>query len=175
MHSGMDVTAIHVTHEKEEPMTIADRMAILRDGSIIQIGMPDDVFNRPGNMDAAGFIGNPPMNLLPAKPFSDGILVAGCQVADASGCIHSDPDTVLDIRSSHLRRSNDGLPARLLLSWNLGESMLLTVDMEGQIVKLRLPVAQRLAVCSATGASVATMNVCDGALNGSPQHIRQIP
>ena len=52
-------------------MTIADRMAIFREGEIIQIGTPDDVFNRPDDMDVAGFIGSPPMNLLPAR-LSDG-------------------------------------------------------------------------------------------------------
>lgn len=145
LHSGMDVTTIYVTHDQEEAMTIADRMAIFRDGAIIQIGTPDEVFNRPENMDVAGFIGSPPMNLLPAQLSDGAIIVAGHRVADADGFTHSEPDVVLGIRPSHLRLSSDGLPARLLLSENLGESMLLNVDVAGKIVKVRLPEVRHLS------------------------------
>jgi len=144
LHSGMDVTTIYVTHDQEEAMTIADRMAIFRDGEIIQIGTPDEVFNRPDNMDVAGFIGSPPMNLLPATLSDGGVLVSRRRVADAAGYEASASDVVLGIRPSHLRLASDGLPARLLLSENLGESMLLNVEVDGEIVKVRLPEVRHL-------------------------------
>jgi ABC-type sugar transport system ATPase subunit len=145
LHSGMDVTTIYVTHDQEEAMTIADRMAIFRDGEIIQIGTPDEVFNRPDNMDVAGFIGSPPMNLLPAGIDAGAITIAGHRVALAGMHDTPSPDIVIGIRPSHVRLAADGLPARLLLSENLGESMLLNVDVQGQIVKVRLPEVRRLA------------------------------
>jgi ABC-type sugar transport system ATPase subunit len=143
LHSSMDVTTIYVTHDQEEAMTIADRMAIFRDGEIIQVGTPEEVFNRPDNMDVAGFIGSPPMNLLPARIEDGGIVTAGRRIADAPAGLPSG-DVVLGIRPSHLRLAAEGLPARLLLSENLGESMLLNVDVEGEIVKLRLPEVRHL-------------------------------
>jgi multiple sugar transport system ATP-binding protein/inositol-phosphate transport system ATP-binding protein len=145
LHSSMDVTTIYVTHDQEEAMTIADRMAIFRDGEIIQIGTPEEVFNRPQNMDVAAFIGSPPMNLLPARIEAGSIVVASHRVAAAPAGAPVG-EVVLGIRPSHLRLAAEGLPARLLLSENLGETMLLNVDVDGAIVKLRLPEVGRFTV-----------------------------
>ncbi|MGN6470444.1 MAG: ABC transporter ATP-binding protein [Rhizobiaceae bacterium] len=144
LHSSMDVTTIYVTHDQEEAMTIADRMAIFRDGEIVQIGTPDEVFNRPDSMDVAGFIGSPPMNLLPARIDAGAVSVVGRRVAEAGAYRVRSPEVVLGIRPSHIRLAGEGLPARLLLSENLGESMLLNVDVEGEIVKVRLPEVRHL-------------------------------
>ncbi len=145
LHSSMDVTTIYVTHDQEEAMTIADRMAIFRDGNLIQIGTPEDVFNRPDNTDVAAFIGSPPMNLMPARLEKGGLFVAGRRIADAARYDRPDGEVILGIRPSHLHPANDGVPGRLLLSENLGENMLLNIDVEGEIVKLRLPDVRRLA------------------------------
>ena len=142
LHSSMDVTTVYVTHDQEEAMTLADRMAIFSDGEIIQTGTPEDVFNRPENMDVAGFIGSPSMNLIPARREGGAIVVAGHRVLTAGGPTR---DIVLGIRPSHLRLGADGVPASVLLSENLGETMLLNVDLAGELVKVRLPEVQRLA------------------------------
>jgi multiple sugar transport system ATP-binding protein len=54
---------IYVTHDQVEAMTLADRIVIMRDGHIEQVGTPDEVFRRPATRFVAGFIGSPPMNL----------------------------------------------------------------------------------------------------------------
>lgn len=138
LHASLDVTTIYVTHDQEEAMTIADRMALFRDGRIVQIGTPEQVFNRPDDMDVAGFIGSPPMNLIPARVEGHTIKIADREVAMAERYRGLPSDVVLGIRPSHIRLAGEGLPARLLLSENLGESMLLNVDVGGTIVKLRL-------------------------------------
>jgi multiple sugar transport system ATP-binding protein/inositol-phosphate transport system ATP-binding protein len=140
----MDVTTIYVTHDQEEAMTIADRMAIFRDGEIVQIGTPDEVFNRPDSMDVAGFIGSPPMNLLPAHVEAGAISIAGHKVAGAERYGALPNAVVLGVRPSPNRHADVGLPARQLLWENLGESMLLNVDVEGEIVKVRLPEVRHL-------------------------------
>ena len=56
-------TVIYVTHDQVEAMTLADRIVIMRDGHIEQVGTPDEVFRRPATRFVAGFIGSPPMNL----------------------------------------------------------------------------------------------------------------
>ncbi len=64
--SGLSKATVIVTHDQLEALTMADRIAIMREGVIEQIGTPHDVFAKPANLFVAGFIGTPQMNLLPA-------------------------------------------------------------------------------------------------------------
>ncbi|MET3898738.1 multiple sugar transport system ATP-binding protein [Devosia sp. UYZn731] len=66
LHQRVQTTVIYVTHDQVEAMTLADRIVIMRDGHIEQIGTPSDVFEHPVNTFVAGFIGSPPMNQLDA-------------------------------------------------------------------------------------------------------------
>ncbi len=65
LHQRLKATAIYVTHDQVEAMTLADRVVIMRDGYIEQIGSPDVIYDRPANIFVAGFIGSPGMNMLP--------------------------------------------------------------------------------------------------------------
>ncbi len=67
LHRKVQTTIIYVTHDQVEAMTLADRIVVMRDGYIEQTGKPIDIFQNPVNTFVAGFIGSPPMNLLPAK------------------------------------------------------------------------------------------------------------
>ena len=67
LHRKVKATIIYVTHDQVEAMTLADRIVVMRDGYIEQIGKPIELFERPANTFVAGFIGSPPMNLLPAR------------------------------------------------------------------------------------------------------------
>lgn len=64
LHLKMKTTTIYVTHDQVEAMTLADKIVILKDGYIQQVGSPVEVFERPANRFVAGFIGNPPINML---------------------------------------------------------------------------------------------------------------
>ena len=65
LHSSLDATMVYVTHDQTEAMTMADKIVVLRDGRIEQIGSPLSIYHRPANAFVAGFIGSPRMNLLP--------------------------------------------------------------------------------------------------------------
>jgi ABC-type sugar transport system ATPase subunit len=93
-------------------------------------------------MDVAAFIGSPPMNLIDAVS-SEGALSVGGQRVNITPPEVAPGKIVIGVRPSHIHLSEAGLPARLLLSENLGESMLLNLDLDGQIVKLRLPEVRR--------------------------------
>ena len=67
LHHRVQSTVIYVTHDQVEAMTLADRIVVLRDGYIEQVGKPIDIFQNPVNTFVAGFIGSPPMNLVPAR------------------------------------------------------------------------------------------------------------
>ena len=67
IHKRVDATTIYVTHDQTEAMTMADRIAVMKDGYIQQIDTPMNIYNDPANIFVAGFIGNPPMNFLEGK------------------------------------------------------------------------------------------------------------
>ncbi|MFQ8432300.1 ABC transporter ATP-binding protein [Amaricoccus sp. W119] len=64
LHKTLDNTMIYVTHDQVEAMTLADRIAIMRGGLILQLGSPDEIYNRPANKYVAEFIGSPSMNFI---------------------------------------------------------------------------------------------------------------
>jgi multiple sugar transport system ATP-binding protein len=77
LHTRLQATMVYVTHDQVEAMTMGDRIVVLRDGYIQQIGSPLELYNRPVNRFVAGFIGSPPMNVLKAVIKEDkGKLVA---------------------------------------------------------------------------------------------------
>lgn len=64
LHRRLKTTTIYVTHDQEEAMTLGERIVIMKDGFVQQVGSPLDVYNRPANCFVGGFIGSPPMNIL---------------------------------------------------------------------------------------------------------------
>jgi multiple sugar transport system ATP-binding protein len=76
LHAKVQATVIYVTHDQVEAMTLADRIVIMRDGHIEQVGTPDEVFKRPATRFVAGFIGSPPMNILDATVDGDSVVFA---------------------------------------------------------------------------------------------------
>ncbi|MFT6656950.1 ABC transporter ATP-binding protein [Maritalea sp.] len=71
LHKRVNNTIVYVTHDQVEAMTLADRIVIMRDGHIEQVGTPLDVFDNPANIFVASFIGSPPMNQLDGKVVGD--------------------------------------------------------------------------------------------------------
>ena len=67
LQRSLGATTVYVTHDQEEAMTLADRVAVFMDGRIVQVGTPREIFTRPPTVAVAGFIGTPPMNLLPGR------------------------------------------------------------------------------------------------------------
>ena len=72
LHQRLGRTTIYVTHDQTEAMTMADRIVVLRDGAVEQVGAPLDLYENPANVFVAGFIGSPEMNLFPATVTEDG-------------------------------------------------------------------------------------------------------
>lgn len=85
LQQEVGVTAVYVTHDQAEAMALADRVAVMNYGLVMQLGDPLEVYRRPANTFVAGFIGSPPMNLLP------------CEVDINAGKVVFEGDTVLDI------------------------------------------------------------------------------
>lgn len=103
LHRQLGASMIYVTHDQTEAMTLADKIVVLRDGRIEQVGSPMDLYNNPVNQFVAGFLGSPSMNFFPATMLAE-----------------NDPRTV-GLRPEHLRISDDGaLKAEVSHVENLG-------------------------------------------------------
>ena len=74
LHQRLGTSAVYVTHDQVEAMTLGQRIAVLKDGRLQQVGTPQEVYQRPANLFVAGFLGAPAINLLPARAMHDGSL-----------------------------------------------------------------------------------------------------
>jgi ABC-type sugar transport system ATPase subunit len=108
LHGRLGVTTVYVTHDQVEAMTLGDRIAVISDGKLQQLGAPQDVYDRPANVFVAGFIGSPPMNLLRGRVRA-GSATAGDLVVPAPGV--SDRDVFVGVRPESLRPAVNGMPS----------------------------------------------------------------
>jgi len=133
----LDVTAVYVTHDQTEAMTLGDRIAVLKDGTLQQTGTPDEIYHHPANRFVAGFIGTPPMNLI------DGALLARARRTIPLPAARTADSVQLGLRPEHLRLTAPGegiWSARLDLISSLGSERLFYLDLEGrQILATRGP------------------------------------
>ena len=138
LQRSLGVTAVYVTHDQEEAMTIADRMAVFMEGRIVQVGTPHDVFRKPATATVAAFIGTPPMNLLPAVLEGGQVRVGDALmpvvVPDAA---QGSAEVTLGVRPGDLRIAISGIPARVEFVEDLGDSSIVNLEAAGQRVKLR--------------------------------------
>ncbi|MBG9388235.1 ABC transporter ATP-binding protein [Caenimonas aquaedulcis] len=138
LQRSLGVTAVYVTHDQEEAMTVADRMAVFMEGRIVQVGTPHEIFRKPATVAVAGFIGTPPMNLLPAVLSPAGVQVAGALMdVQAGHGAENSREVMLGVRPGDLRIAPQGIPARVEFIEDFGDSSIVNLEVEGQRVKLR--------------------------------------
>ena len=112
-HDMSDVTMVYVTHDQVEAMTLADRICVLRDGKIEQVGTPKELYANPANIFVAGFIGSPKMNFLRGSFAAE----FGCET--------------LGIRSEHIELAHEAEPVwsgKIVHSENLGSDNYIFVE-----------------------------------------------
>lgn len=88
LHQEIDATTIYVTHDQTEAMTMADRIVVMKDGYIQQIGTPKEIYNAPANIFVGGFLGSPAMNFLNVKYLSKGKVEVAGNVWDVPEMFH---------------------------------------------------------------------------------------
>ena len=116
-----DRTMVYVTHDQEEAMTLGDKIVVMREGEVEQIGEPVDVYRHPGTLFVAGFIGLPPMNLLAAWPDSSAgrLVLSGAGIDVEMGVLDLDSGAdrlVAGLRPEHLvtvEEKRDGSVSRV--------------------------------------------------------------
>lgn len=166
LRQKIDTTFIYVTHDQVEAMTLGDRIVIMRDGFIQQIGTPQEVFHHPANLFVAGFIGTPHMNFFQncSLTCKDGqysveilgkqfVLDADKQAALRERGIGSMPVTV-GIRPVHIHIGTEGLPATVDVSEMMGSELHLHMTTGDTEVIAVVPTANLDSTGLATGHSV---------------------
>ena len=111
-HQRLKTTTVYVTHDQIEAMTMADRIVVMHDGVVEQLGSPLELYDHPANLFVAGFIGSPAMNVLPGRT-DDGVFVAedGTRITLRKGGPNV-AEVRLGIRPEHFRLDADGLAGR---------------------------------------------------------------
>ena len=104
LHRRLSTTMIYVTHDQIEAMTLADRIAVIHEGRIQQVGTPSEIFDRPANRFVASFIGSPSMNFFAGAPDDQGFFVSdGVRVPlDVPGGAAGPVPAVVGVRPQHL-------------------------------------------------------------------------
>jgi multiple sugar transport system ATP-binding protein len=101
LQEDLDVTTVYVTHDQTEAMTMGDRIAVLNDGRLMQVGSPLELYHRPANRFVAGFIGDPSMNFFPVTREGDRLVGDGFEYglsAETAENLGETTDCVLGIR-----------------------------------------------------------------------------
>jgi sn-glycerol 3-phosphate transport system ATP-binding protein len=128
LHREVPITSIYVTHDQVEAMTLGDRICVMSNGEVQQVGTTDDIYNRPANTFVAGFMGSPPMNLLPAVLQGGDLRVAGSALARVAS---PDRPVTLGVRPEDLHvagpETTAAIAARVDLCEPLGSHVLLHV------------------------------------------------
>jgi multiple sugar transport system ATP-binding protein len=105
LHHRVGVTTVYVTHDQVEAITLGDRIAVLSDGVLQQVGPPQDVYDHPANVFVAGFIGSPAMNLLTGRARGGRVVVGEVELPDAAV---PDGEVLVGIRPEGLRPVGEG-------------------------------------------------------------------
>jgi multiple sugar transport system ATP-binding protein len=114
LHKTLGTTTVYVTHDQVEAMTLADRIVVMRDGRIEQVGTPADLYDRPANRFVAGFLGSPQMNFLSGKVVDYGAgralqLVSGERIElPTNDAATLGAPLTIGVRPEHWRPTDDG-------------------------------------------------------------------
>ncbi|MBR0473786.1 MAG: sn-glycerol-3-phosphate ABC transporter ATP-binding protein UgpC [Erysipelotrichaceae bacterium] len=155
LRQKIDTTFIYVTHDQTEAMTLGDRIVIMKDGYIQQVGTPDEVFDMPANLFVAEFIGAPKMNTFPTKlvregneyfvtPFGSKIKVDGAKGVDLSAKNVKSRDIILGVRPEHIvladEKRDDTIECTVQVNEMMGSELHLHVlTKDGTQIIVRVP------------------------------------
>ncbi|WP_368417246.1 ABC transporter ATP-binding protein [Falsiroseomonas sp.] len=129
LQKRLGATVLYVTHDQEEAMAMADRVAVMREGRVLQVAAPQALYDDPLSLEVARFVGSPPMNAFPASTDAQGrVQLAGVPLpfrADVTGSV------TLGVRPEALRLAAHGTPAELRRIERLGAEAILHAAIPG--------------------------------------------
>ena len=144
LHRRVGGTMVYVTHDQTEALTLGDRVAVMRAGSVQQVGTPDEVWATPANRFVARFVGSPAINLLPAGAPLDIPARLGLEIG---------------VRPEHVRLGTEGVPAEVTLVEPIGGEAYVHLDVDGLALVARTGAEARPAVGETVRVSVRPSDV----------------
>ena len=134
LHQRLKTTTVYVTHDQIEAMTMADKIVVMHDGIVEQMGAPLDLYDRPNNLFVAGFIGSPAMNFIKGTVTGNSVKTdAGLTLPLASAPAGSEGRRVVyGIRPEHIHLTNDSLKAEVVVVEPTGSETQVVVKVGGQ-------------------------------------------
>jgi multiple sugar transport system ATP-binding protein len=136
LHQRLKTTTVYVTHDQIEAMTMADKIVVMHDGIVEQMGAPLDLYDRPNNLFVAGFIGSPAMNFVKGKIGGAGFIADGgfaLPVGSAPAASDGKP-VVYGLRPEHIRIDPQGVPAEVVVIEPTGSETQVVLRAGGQEV-----------------------------------------
>jgi multiple sugar transport system ATP-binding protein len=157
LHQRLANTMIYVTHDQIEALTLADRIAVMRGGTIQQLDDPHTIYNKPNNLYVAGFIGSPQMNFMPGRLEKNGskhaVRIGEKAVAldgyHANGALGEARDVILGLRPEHLtlgkakHKGDQFIDAVVELDEPMGADSLVWLKAEGKTFSARIDAKNR--------------------------------
>ncbi|MEM1401319.1 MAG: sn-glycerol-3-phosphate ABC transporter ATP-binding protein UgpC, partial [Pseudomonadota bacterium] len=136
LHQRLGTTTIYVTHDQIEAMTMADKIVVMHDGRVEQMGRPLELYDDPKNMFVAGFIGSPAMNFLEGRVVPGGVEIFGSSVLPLNGpsIAHEGRDVHYGVRPENLELSDEGLEAEVIVVEPTGSETQLFARVHGREV-----------------------------------------
>ncbi len=137
LHQQIGVTMIYVTHDQVEALTFADRVVVMYDGTVVQVGTPIELFNRPAHTFVGYFIGSPGMNVLPCR-LDSGQARFHQQAVKLSHPVDAQLDGKLEIgvRPQFVNFCDHGIPVRIDKVEDLGRYQVVTAVHEDEVIKM---------------------------------------
>jgi multiple sugar transport system ATP-binding protein len=144
LHQRTKTTTVYVTHDQVEAMTLGDRIAVMKDGVVLQFGTPEDIYTRPATRYVAEFIGSPAMNMLDVLQLGAEVSAHGVALGLTDGQREALSNTsvselVYGLRPENVSFADRGLPATLTMIEPTGPETYATVDTAVGKLTLRVP------------------------------------
>ena len=157
LHQRLGTTTIYVTHDQVEAMTMGDRIAVMRDGILQQVGTPQELYDHPVNVFVAGFIGSPSMNFATTTSEGKDLILGGAKLVltgDQARAADSRPDganVLIGFRPEHIEVANGQesavrFPATVDVVEYLGNEELIHAQAAGNEIVALIPSSQRVNV-----------------------------
>jgi multiple sugar transport system ATP-binding protein len=115
LHQRLTTTSVYVTHDQIEAMTMADKIVVMNNGRVEQIGSPLELYDDPANLFVAGFIGSPAMNFLKGRLNGAAVAVGNGISLPVKTRLESGRDVLVGVRPEHLAVAADGVPAEVVV------------------------------------------------------------
>ncbi|MEM9317558.1 MAG: ABC transporter ATP-binding protein [Pseudomonadota bacterium] len=141
LHHQFGHTMIYVTHDQTEALTFADKVVVMHDGRVVQIGTPEELFQRPEHTFVGYFIGSPGMNVLAASVEGTTARIAGHEVFLGKGYGALSGKVEIGVRPEFVRLSNEGggVPAEVKRVEDVGRHKIVRVEMAGEKLDAIVP------------------------------------